>query len=230
MPDNLILQSLPPEELARIMEHSTRVTFQPQDVLFGSGTSSEDVFFLESGMVSLITLGSEHRAIETGVVSREGLVDCTIVLGTARPDRRAVAQIGGLAVKTPGARFQAAYERIPSLRTLVNWHARFLLFQAQQNALCHALHSIEARFCRWILQMSDNLESNVVDLTQELCSQVLGVQRTSVSMVAHGLQTAGAIRTRRGKIEIRNREALQQIACECYLTVRQRLDSATEAA
>jgi CRP-like cAMP-binding protein len=107
----------------------------------------------------------------------------------------------------------------------VNRQLGLLLFQAEQNALCHALHTIEARFCRWLLQATDRLDSNLLELTQEACSQNLGVQRTSVSMVAHSLQRAGHLRTRRGKIEILDRSGLEKTACECYSQVRQRFET-----
>src|SRR4029434_11071816 len=107
------------------------------------------------------------------------------------------------------------------LAGMAGQHVMWVLFQAQQNALCHALHSIEARFCRWILQASEELDSATLDMTQECCSHILGVQRTSVSMIAHALQATGGMRTRRAKIEILARAELEQVACECYAKLQQ---------
>jgi CRP-like cAMP-binding protein len=225
MPQNQILRSLPSDAHAFIAEFCTSVELAQQAVIYAPGAPVDFVYFLESGMVSLLTNGTDGRAIKTGVVGREGLLGSTVVLGAPETDGQAVVQVGGWALCMPAPQFLQAYRRFPILTGLVNQHVGLLLFQARQNALCHALHSIESRFCRWILQSSDRLDSNVLELTQESCSQILGVQRTSVSMIAHALQLAGSIRTRRGKIEILNRESLQRTACACYEKVKRRFDS-----
>ena len=48
---------------------------------------------------------------------------------------------------------------------------------------------------------------------------MLGVRRTSVTLVAHTLQQAGIIKYTRGKTTILNLEGMQDAACECYATV-----------
>jgi len=228
MSENRILRSLPGEEHASIVVHATPVTLSQHDVLYGPGRSNEHVYFLESGMVSLLT-GCNGRVITTGIVGFEGIVGSKIVLGSSRADGQAVVLLGGHAMRMPVPQFLQAYGRLPSFAKLVNSHIGLLLFQAEQNALCHALHSIESRFCRWVLQSADRLDSNLLELTQESCSQILGVQRTSVSMVAHTLQLAGTLRTRRGKIEILDRASLEKVACECYGQVKERFDAVRSA-
>lgn len=226
---NIILLSLPPDERACVAEYSTMVDLEQHRVISPSGQPTEHVYFVESGVVALLTTARDGRAIKTGIVGREGIVGSTIVLGS-ETSGQAVVQISGRALRAPASKFLSSYGQLPTLTGLVNRHIGLLLFQAQQNALCHALHSIEARFCRWVLQASDRLDNNVLELTQEACSQVLGVQRTSVSMVAHTLQLAGIIRTRRGKIEILDRTRLQNAVCECYQQVKQRFETADSKA
>ena len=226
MPQNHVLLSLPAEECARIVECSAPVKLPQHSVMYGPKTPIDFVYFLESGMVSLLTSGRDGRAIETAVVGREGLLGSTIVLGSSHTSGQAVVQLSGHGLRTPAAQFLRCYRQLPTLFALTNRQIGLLLFQAEQNALCHAVHTIEARFCRWVLQASDRLDSNVLELTQEACSQNLGVQRTSVSMVAHTLQRAGIIRTRRGKIEILDLARLQNAACECYQQVKQRFETA----
>ena len=48
---------------------------------------------------------------------------------------------------------------------------------------------------------------------------MLGVKRTSVTVAAKELQRAGVIKYRRGSIEVRDLEGLQDSACECYEAV-----------
>jgi CRP-like cAMP-binding protein len=96
-----------------------------------------------------------------------------------------------------------------------------LLAQIQQSVACNALHSLEARLCRWLLQTHDCVDGNVIALTQEFLGHMLGVRRTTITVAARLLQSAGLIRYRRGHIQILDRGALEEIACECYAVVRQ---------
>jgi CRP-like cAMP-binding protein len=108
----------------------------------------------------------------------------------------------------------------------MNRFQNVVLLQAQQSAACHALHTVQARLCRWLLQSQDVTGSEVVPLTQEFLSHMLGVQRTSVSLCAHALQSAGLIKYSRGQIKILDRRGLKKAACECYDAVRQHVDKA----
>jgi CRP-like cAMP-binding protein len=85
---------------------------------------------------------------------------------------------------------------------------------------------VEARLCRWLLQSQDVTESDIVPLTQEFLSHMLGVRRTSVSLCAHALQKAGLIQYSRGRIKILNRDGLKESACECYEVIREHVDKA----
>jgi CRP-like cAMP-binding protein len=101
-----------------------------------------------------------------------------------------------------------------------------LLAQVQQTAGCNALHRAEERLARWLLQTRDRVDSDRIPLTQEFLSQMLGVRRTTVTLLAKGLQREGLIRYRRGRVEIINRNGLEQAACECYHIIQQRTDQA----
>ncbi len=91
------------------------------------------------------------------------------------------------------------------LRDLCIRYNEVMLIQARITAACNALHPIEERFCRWLLQSSDRAASDTVTLTQELLSEMLGVRRTSVTEVARKLQDKGVITYARGVILILDR-------------------------
>jgi DNA-binding transcriptional regulator YhcF (GntR family) len=99
-----------------------------------------------------------------------------------------------------------------------------LLAQTQQSVACNALHALEARLCRWLLKAHDCVDSDSIPLTQEFLGHMLGVRRTTVTIAARLLQSAGLIRYRRGHIQILDRKALEDIACECYAVVRQNVE------
>jgi CRP-like cAMP-binding protein len=95
----------------------------------------------------------------------------------------------------------------------------------QQTAACNALHHLEERLARWLLQALDRTDSSNLPLTQELISQMLAVRRTTVTVIASKLQQAGLIRYHRGRIEIVDRLKLEEAACECYGTIRRRTEA-----
>ena len=106
------------------------------------------------------------------------------------------------------------------MRSLIGAHEQALFAQAQQSAACNATHVVESRFARWLMRATDLSGSDVLPLTQEYIAQMLGVRRTSVTLVARTLQQAGLIRYARGHIKIIDKPALQETACECYQTVK----------
>ena len=116
--------------------------------------------------------------------------------------------------------FLKLFDANENFRRSVNAFQGHILAQAQQSAACHALHTVEARLCRWLLQSQDVVESETVELTHEFLSHMLGVQRTAVSLNASALQKAGLIAYSRGAISILDRVGLQRRSCECYAATR----------
>jgi len=98
----------------------------------------------------------------------------------------------------------------PSLLSLLIRHEQTVYSQAQQSATCFATHHIHARLCRWLLRARDLSDTDTLNFTQEYLAEMLGVKRTSVTLVAHTLQAAGLIKYSRGKIQILNMEALKR--------------------
>jgi CRP-like cAMP-binding protein len=189
-------------------------------VLHESGAAIEYVYFPLSGMVSLLAVMQTGEAIETGIVGADGLVGGSAPIN-GHLYGQATVQMEGPALKVPKAKFVDAYHAHPHLRSLVDRYQAILLMQAQQNAACHALHSVRSRLCRWMLQSADMIGSNTFSLTQEFLSHMLGVRRNTISVEAHSLAQAGLIRYTRGHITILNRDDLEECACECYAVIRE---------
>ena len=107
----------------------------------------------------------------------------------------------------------------PAFRGLLVKYENFFLCQVQQTAACNAVHSTQARACKWLMRMNDLVGPEFL-LTQEFLAQMIGVRRTSVTEVAGELQKAGMISYSRGRIHITNLEQLAACACECHHDVR----------
>ena len=121
-------------------------------------------------------------------------------------------------------RLRKVAEASAAIRTTLVRHEQVLLAQAQQSAACNASHTVEARMARWLLRCRDLSGSDTLPLTQEFLAEMLGVRRTSVSLVAGTLQRAGLITYRRGHIQITDLEGLRDASCECYATVKAQYD------
>jgi CRP-like cAMP-binding protein len=145
-------------------------------------------------------------------------------LGARSTIARAIVQLPGTAAWISASQFHTAAAQSPALRELIVRYNDVLLAQVQQSVACNALHGLEARLCRWLLQTHDCIDGNVIPLTQEFLGQMLGVRRTTVTIAARLLQSAGLIRYRRGHIQVLDRAALEDIACECYAVVKHNAD------
>ena len=110
----------------------------------------------------------------------------------------------------------------PGIQDMMLRYTEMLMVLTLQSVACNAAHSIEARACRWICATCDRVGRDDIPLTHEMLAMMLGVQRSSMSVVIHALQSRGLIRQGRGHITIVDRPRLQQTACECYCILRER--------
>jgi CRP-like cAMP-binding protein len=175
-------------------------------------------------MISLLAVMQAGNGIETATIGREGAVGTLVGLGGRIAVSRAVVQVGGNLSLISAARFQAAVSARMAIRDLVARYNDVQMALVHQSAGCNALHHVETRLCRWLLQTRDRSDSDTLALTQEFLSEMLGVQRTTVTLLASELQSAGLIRFRRGQIEIVDRAGLEGKACECYEVIRHRTE------
>lgn len=171
-------------------------------------------------MISVLAAMQEGKAVETATVGREGAVGITAGLGGRRAAGRAVVQVEGKTLQISVAPFRAAVDRSQSIRDLIVRYNDTQMALIQQTAGCNALHRAERRICRWLLQTRDRSDSDVLSLTHEFLSEMLGVQRTSVTLIARQLQDEGLVNYRRGRVEITDRAGLEKKACECYEVTR----------
>ena len=223
-PRNRILRRLSHEEYSRLLPFSEKVILGAGDILFEAGDRIADLYFIESGMASLLSTTESGSTVEVGMVGNEGFVGSALLLKTNRMPYRSMMQIAGEAIKIKAQPVLDQFERNLDFRNLLLRYLHLILTQVSQSALCNRFHTLEARLCRWLMISREITNSDEIPLTQEVIAQMLGVARTGVTMTAGFLQQLGLIRYRRGKITILDREALANASCECYRVVRQELD------
>ena len=221
---NRFLAALPPHAFSLLAPHLRTSRLERGAMLHDVGEEIEHVYFPHSGMVSLVAVMQNGATVETATIGRAGVIGASAGLGVRSTIARTLMQLPGTAAWISASQFQAAAAQSQAIRGLIVRYNDVLLAQVQQSVACNALHGLEARFCRWLLQTHDCIDGNILPLTQEFLGQMLGVRRTTVTIAAQLLQSAGLIRYRRGHIQILNRAKLEDISCECYAVTRQNAD------
>ena len=221
---NRFLAALPPRDFSLLAPHLRTIPLERGIMLHDVGEEIEHVYFPHTGMVSLVAVMQSGATVETATIGRGGVIGASAGLGARWTFGRAIVQLPGAAAWLSAAQFHAAANECQAIRDLVVRYNDLLLAQVQQSVACNALHALEARLCRWLLQTHDCVEGDAIPLTQEFLGQMLGVRRTTVTIAARLLQSAGLIRYRRGLIHIVDRAALEEIACECYAVVKHNAD------
>ena len=222
--DNRLLAALPPADFGLLAPYLRKISLEQDAVLLRSGDRIEQVYFPYSGTISFMLDMPSGQTVATAVIGHEGAVNMLSLLGPSRAAVAAVVRVAGIGSRISALRFRAAFSQSGAIRHAVLTNVSALLMQFQHVAACNALHSVEPRMARWLLHIHDRVDSDVLPLTQEALSQLLGVRRTTVTHVVRNLRVSGAIRSdRRGLIEI-DRPRLEEAACECYEVMRRRID------
>ena len=224
---NHILNSLPQNIFARMEPHLASVELAFASVIAETGQQVESVYFPYTGVISLVVEMQVGDMIETAMVGRDGVVNGTSALDGKISLHKAIVQVAGRASVINSDALRRLAEECEPIRSILIRHDQVLFAQAQQSAGCNACHTVEARMCRWLLRIRDLTGSDDMELTQEYLSQMLGVRRSSVSLVAGTLQSAGFIKYRRGHISLMDIDSLKQGACECYETVKHHYERLT---
>ena len=89
--------------------------------------------------------------------------------------------------------------------------------QISQRAICNMYHSVKERLCTWLLLVQDRCGKKTLKLTHEQIARILGVYRPSVTCIALEMRKDNLIDYSRGGLSIRNREKMEDSACDCYL-------------
>lgn len=223
---NQILAGLPASDLDALRPHLHRVTLSSGQILYETSSPILEVFFVEEGIVLLTADTSDNGQVEVGLTGREGFVGVSVMLNQKPVAvHRAFVQAPGSAYRITAAALRPALERSAELRDRCLRHVETLLIQSAQVAACNARHTLPERLARWLLMVGDGIDGDVLPMTQEFLSVMLGVRRAGVSVAASTLQSAGLIHAQRGRVTIVDRAGLLAASCDCYRIIHQMRDS-----
>ncbi|WP_296597133.1 Crp/Fnr family transcriptional regulator [Phenylobacterium sp.] len=215
-----MLDALPAQDHALVAPGLIQVELERGRLLYDPGDPIDYVYFPHDGVISLMTLMENGAAIESSMIGPEGALGLMAAVSPRQSLSRAIVQTPLRAARIAVERLHEAWEKSAALRDLIDRHTEALYGHSVQSVACNALHSVEARFCRWLLTCHDRISTDTLALTQEFLADMLGVQRTTVTAVARSLQEKGLIRYRRGVVDIVDRAGLQAMTCECYSVTR----------
>jgi CRP-like cAMP-binding protein len=219
-PRNVILAQLPDEAFASLAPFLTPIDLPLGMKLSEPNLPIEYVYFLNSGLISTDALTEEGETVEVGVIGREGFSGLPALLDQPQMSHSVIMQGIGEGLRIRSSVVRDEFLKGGMLQRMVHAFAYLQLVQVSQSVLCNRMHEVDARLARWLLTSADRMESESLNLTQEFLSQMLGVQRSTVTVAAGELQRAGMIGYSRGKINILDRPQLTKVACECYGIVR----------
>ena len=178
------------------------------------------MYFIESGVGSLVCTMADGRAAEVGTVGNEGLAGLPVLLGDDRAPSSMYVQVPGRGLRMRAAIFREQLNQSQPMRAVMLRYTHLFFNQVAQTAACAHFHSLEQRCCRWLLMTHDRMPSDTFLLTHEFLAMMLGVRRAGVSVAAGALQRRGFIRYNRGRVVILDRQGLEDCACECYAVAR----------
>jgi len=237
---NHVLKRLPPPTIRRLRKHLKEVTVEQRDRLDEPNKPIRYVYFPETATLGLATVLKDGTETDVGSIGCEGFLGLPVFLGAKKSTRRAFCQMPGTALRLPSAVLLKETRRGGPLSDALHRYALALFTQLVQLATCNRRHTLEQRFCCWLLMTHDRVEGDEFHVTHEFLSEMLSARRAGVTVVANQLQSrarrsgvtviagtlqrARLITYERGRITILNRKGLEKAACECYAIVRREFD------
>lgn len=226
---NNLLAALPRLEYERMLPKLEETALVYDTGIYRLNETIRDVYFPNSGIISLLAALDESSSIEVGIVGREGMVGLPVFLGVKMSRVRAVVQGAGVAMKMNAADFQAECRMGGAINGILQRFANSMMVQISQSAVCFRFHVIEQRLARWLLMTSDRMEKDDFKMTQEFLSNMLGVRREAINRAARSLAKQGLVVNTRGATDIIDRKGLEAAACVCYLVVRKEEERVIDA-
>jgi CRP-like cAMP-binding protein len=223
---NKILRSLDAEAIERLNLKPLKLESGRQ--IENPGEPINNLFFIEDGIGSMTSTFSDGFQVEISMFGVESVMGVSALIGTRRSLNKVYMQMAGYGFSCTTASALREFSRFDRFHDLVLRYVQAQLVQASQSAGCNARHSVSQRLSRWLLLCADRSESPTLSLTHEYLADMLGSNRSTVSIAAEDLQRENLIRYLRGKVTIVDHPGLEHRSCECYRVVKNHLDNYLE--
>ena len=214
--ENELLLHLPEKERRAVYSQLVFLPLRTRDVLNEDGAAIQHVYFMNSGLASVLNVMEDGKSVEVGLMGKEGFVGLPLIVGFKTSPSRVIVQIAGSAYRLSASALPDILRKCRTLERRLQRFSQVLAAQASQIAACNRLHEVDERLARWLLMSRDRIGSDLVPLTQEFLAHMLGTRRSSVTVAASILQKADLVRYTRGQVSIVNPKGLEAASCECY--------------
>lgn len=216
---NHLLRDLPEAEQTHLLEHLVKVDLHFGEVLCNADQVYTKVYFPLTGMISLVASVDEEAPLELGMIGSEGMLGATLLLAVDESPLRAVVQADGVAMSLPASVLKQLIVDCPVFTLRLKRYLYVLMHQLNHSTACTHFHQVNERLVRWLLMAHDRTPANNLMLTQQFLADMLGVQRSAISIAAGALQERELISYSRGEIKVLNREGLEAASCGCYSVI-----------
>lgn len=223
---NQLLTLLTPHEASRFLPLLEAIEVEQGQVLCEAGASLHYAYFPTSSVLALVGLTEDGASNEVASIGHEGVLGVNLFMGESSLNNQAIVQSSGWLYRCKRLAFKQEFSRLPGLQKLLLGYTQALLNQLSQTSICGRHHSIDQRLSRWLLHSFDRQAEGPLQVTQELIANMLGVRREGITEAAGRLQKSGVIQYSRGRIDLIDRDALEDCSCECYFSIRHSLHQA----
>jgi len=219
--ENSLLLNLPYGERKRLEPFLQPTPLEFRQTLLESGEPIPFVWFPHNAVTSTVVDTPDGATIEVGLMGMEGMVGLSLLLNVLDSNTTVIVQVAGHATRMRADHFfkhvvQAGGELY---RRLLRYTNAFMAMVAQ-TAACNSMHNVDQRLARWLLMTQDRVQRDDFPMTHEFLAFMLGVRRPSVSVAANALLLNGYIDYKHGHMKIKDREALEEAVCPCYILVK----------
>jgi CRP-like cAMP-binding protein len=215
---NTLLSSLSTSDFDLLAPHLEAVALGLRKTLEKPNQTIEDVYFPEMGFASVVAVQRNGKEVEVGLIGREGMTGLPIVLGNHRSPHSTYIQVAGKGHSIPATQLRQAMQESLSLRDSLLKFVQAFGVQTAHTAICNAQSRMDERLARWLLMAQDRIQSDILPLTHEFLSLMLGVRRPGVTVALNALRERGLISYRRGEITIKDRKEMARVAGDAYGT------------
>jgi CRP-like cAMP-binding protein len=216
---NKLLAALPPHEYDRMLPKLEEVEMIYDTRIFELNHPISDVYFPNSGIISLLAAVDQSSTLEVGIVGREGMAGLPVFLGAPRSGLHAIVQGDGTALRMSTADLLSECAKGGKLNDILKRYTHSMMVQISQSSVCFRFHVIEQRLARWLLMTSDRMATANFEMTQDFLANMLGVRREAVNRAARALHHQKIVAHSRGHIKIIDRKGLEAAACACYAII-----------
>ena len=216
---NKILTSMSAEVFANLLPCLELMSLQAGQDLCAIGGQIQYAYFPESAVISHLHILEDGHMIEASLIGKEGMTGLSEIFGSCPPARWTQVVVGGTALRIRVEIICREFARSSGLRQLILGYAGARLNQLSQRAVCNGRHTIEERFCNWLLMVLDCAGQDLIPLTHEQIASHLGTRRASVTNIANMLRDKQVITYNRGRLHVQDRETLEALSCGCHRAV-----------